>query len=74
MKDTVKVVIAIPKELYDYHKYGIPLTEVLNGIKTEIENRSFGIANDSVIYGEICERQAVLAIIDKHIDEESEEC
>lgn len=44
--------------------------EKIDAIKEEIENRSYGIANDSVIQGEIYERQAVLEIIDKHIGEE----
>ena len=52
MKDIVKVIVMM----------------ILNDIKVEIENRSYGVANDSVIQGEIYERQAVLAIIDKYID------
>ena len=41
-----------------------PLSNVLAKLKTEIENRSYGIANDSVIQGEMYERRAVLEIID----------
>lgn len=38
---------------------GIPLDDV----KAEIESRSYGVANDSVIQGEMYERHAVLEIL-----------
>lgn len=46
---------------------------LIEEVKAEIENRSYGVANESVIQGEMYERRAVLEIIDKHIDGESEE-
>lgn len=40
--------------------------DALDKIKAEIEQRSFGIANDSVIQGMIYEREDILKIIDKY--------
>lgn len=46
-----------------------PKADVLDKIRTEIEQRSYGIANDSVIQGMTYERANILEIIDKHIAE-----
>ena len=44
------------------------INRVLTNIRKKIENRPYGIANDSVIQGEIYERRAVLEIIDKYME------
>ena len=48
------------------------LNAIIKNIRSEIENRSYGVANDSVICGEMHERKAVLEIIDKYIENEIE--
>ncbi len=42
------------------------ITKVINELMAEIEQRSYGIANDSVIRGVKHERTAILEIIDKY--------
>ena len=61
MSDTVKVVIEIPTELYAYHKYGVPLSEVLAEIKAEINEERY--PNDEFHEG----MERALDIINKHI-------
>lgn len=46
---------------------------LIEEVKAEIENRSYGIANDSVIQGEMYERHAILEIID-NIGKGDSEC
>ena len=46
--------------------------EVLDKVRSEIEQRPYGIANDSVIQGMKYERMVVLEIIDKYIAESRE--
>ncbi len=41
----------------------------LNKIRAEIKQRSYGVANDSVIQGMKYERAAILEILDKYIGE-----
>lgn len=49
--------------------------DVLDKIRAEIEQRPYGIANDSVIQGMKYERVAVLKILDKYKAERSDkEC
>lgn len=47
----------------------VPQEPVLNKIRAEIEQRSYGVANDSVIQGMKYERSAVLKILDKYKSE-----
>lgn len=46
---------------------------MLDKIRAEIEQRSYGIANDSVIQGMVYEREDILEIINKYRKEQTEE-
>ncbi len=41
-------------------------TNVIDKIRTEIEQRPYGVANDNVIQGMKYERKAILEILDKY--------
>ena len=59
----------IAEWLKDYKRF-LEQEPVLDKIRAEIEQRSFGIANDSVIQGMIYEREDILKIIDKYRKEQ----
>jgi len=49
----------------------IVINDVLDKIRTEIKQKSYGIANDDVIQGMKYERRDILDIIDKYKEAES---
>lgn len=61
-------------ELYEAGLMDMPkgMIEVLDKIRVEIEQRPYGVANDSVIQGIKYERMVVLEIIDKYKAESEE--
>ena len=82
----MRIVIDVPDKVYEmvmntgtYGCYrfnstaairkGVPLDK----IRAEIEQRPYGIANDSVIHGIKYERMVVLEIIDKYTAESEEQ-
>ena len=42
------------------------IVAILDKIRAEIEQRPYGVANDSLIQGEKCERAAILEILNKY--------